>query len=458
MRVLGFEIKRGGRLGVTVQRAALDGTARGGVWSTIFDSTIGAWQRHTSTDTTTVQAHSALFGILTLISSDIGKLGVRLMRFDGRIWMEMEANQEPPIAAVLRKPNKYQTRMLFFVQWVLSLLQYGNAYILKERNTRGQVVALHVLDPQRVTPLISETSGDVFYQLGRDDLARVQKDIPTAPASEVIHNRINCLFHPLIGVSPIFACGLAAQQGLAIQGMSAKFFENGARPSGVLSAPGIRTDQEAKRLKDQWQDGFSGDNAGRVAVLTADLKYTPLVMNAVDADLIKQLKMSAEMVCSAFHVPGYKVGVGPMPTYQNAEVLNQIYYTDCLQGLIEGIEAALDEGFELGLQKQEGQVRVEFDLDDLLRMDTATKVKSVADAIGAGFMSPNEGRAKFNLPPVRGGWTPYLQQQNYSLAALDKRDRAEPPPAPTTPTPEAAAEQEARELLALIARGMSTHE
>ena len=74
-------------------------------------------------------------------------------------------------------------------------------------------------------------------------------------------------------------------------------------------------------------------------------------------------------------------------------------------------------------------------------MDTATKVKSVSEAIGAGFMAPNEGRQKFDLPPVQGGDSPYLQQQNYSLAALDKRDNsANPMAAPGAPAAAGAEE------------------
>jgi hypothetical protein len=38
------------------------------------------------------------------------------------------------------------------------------------------------------------------------------------------------------------------------------------------------------------------------------------------------------------------------------------------------------------------------------------------------------------MPPVAGGDTPYLQQQNFSLAALDRRDKAE---TPTSLTPAA---------------------
>jgi phage portal protein BeeE len=66
-------------------------------------------------------------------------------------------------------------------------------------------------------------------------------------------------------------------------------------------------------------------------------------------------------------------------------------------------------------------------------MDSVTMVTAIRDAVGAGVMSPNEGRAKFDLKPVEGGASPYLQQQNYSLSALAKRDAQADPFAPKTP-------------------------
>ena len=66
-------------------------------------------------------------------------------------------------------------------------------------------------------------------------------------------------------------------------------------------------------------------------------------------------------------------------------------------------------------------------------MDSITLVTTIRDAVGAGVMSPNEGRAKFDLKPVEGGKSPYLQQQNYSLEALAKRDAQDDPFKPATP-------------------------
>ncbi|STJ18337.1 portal protein [Escherichia coli] len=51
--------------------------------------------------------------------------------------------------------------------------------------------------------------------------------------------------------------------------------------------------------------------------------------------------MTAEIVCSVFRVPAYKIGVGQPPSSDNVEALEQQYYSQCLQTLIESIELLL---------------------------------------------------------------------------------------------------------------------
>jgi HK97 family phage portal protein len=121
------------------------------------------------------------------------------------------------------------------------------------------------------------------------------------PAKEVIHDVNFAPYHPLCGISPIQACGLAATQGLEIQRSSTRFFERGAKPAGVLTAPGHINDDTARRLKEYWEANFTGENVGRTAVLGDGLKYEPMIVNPHDAQLIDQLRWIAETVCSAFH-------------------------------------------------------------------------------------------------------------------------------------------------------------
>jgi HK97 family phage portal protein len=439
MKLLGLNISR-----EKAAPAPLD--TRGGWWPIIKEAFGGAWQENVEVKFDSVLSFHAVFACQTLIASDIAKLRVKLVEQDSDgIWTETKNGAYSP---VLRKPNGYQNRIQFFENWVLSKLQRGNTYVLKQRDGRGVVVRLYVLDPTRVTPLVAG-NGDVFYEIDTDNLSGITDRI-IVPAREIIHDRFNCFFHPLVGLSPIFANGLASTQGLSIQNGSAKFFANGSRPGGVLTAPGSIADETAARLKAYWDSNFSGANAGKVAVLGDGLKYEQMATKAVDAQLIEQLKWSAEVVCSTYHVPPYKIGIGAQPTYNNVQALNTEYYSQCLQILIESIEVCLDEGLATG-----ETLGTEFDLDNLLRMDSVTQMSVLKEGVSAGLLSPDEGRAKLDRKPVEGGSTPYLQQQNYSLAALAKRDgQADPfgtaPASPAEPANDNAEEQ-ARQSRAAVA-------
>lgn len=283
------------------------------------------------------------------------------------------------------------------------------------------VIRLYILDPSRVQVLVTDF-GDVYYQLNQDVLNGQVITSVTVPASEIIHDRMNCLFHPLIGVSPLFAGGLAASQGLKIENDSTTFFANGANPGGVLTAPGSISKDVAERLKSHWESNYTGENAGKVAVLGDGLHYEPMRMKSTDAQLIEQLRKTDEAICSVFHVPAYMVGVGPVPSQSNIEALTQDYYSKCLQILIESMELCLDDGLEV--PERQG---IELDLDVLFRMDTITMIRMLAEGIQGCVFTPNAARKRVNQPPLPGGDTVYMQQQNYSLEALSKRDAREDP-------------------------------
>lgn len=391
----------------------------GGWWPIIREPFAGAWQRNLDIRQDTVVSHVIVFRCTSLISSDIAKMRMKLIqKTSDNIW---EETTNPAYSPVLTKPNHFQNRIQFFENWVVSKLNNGNTYVLKERDGRNVVVGFYILDPRRVKPLVS-TSGEVFYELYADDLAGIGENV-RVPASEIVHDRWNCMFHPLCGLSPIVANGLAATQGLRIQEHSARFFKNGANPGGILTAPGRIGDDTAQRLKTDWQQRFTGENVGFVAVLGDGLKYEAMTMSSTDAQLIDQLKWSSESIAASYGVPGYKVGVGEMPRNINSiETLERLYYQACLQIHIEAIELCMDEGLNLP-----SNLGVEFDLDGLLRMDGATMMKYLTDGVGAAIIEPNEARFRIGLPPRPGGNALYLQQQNYSLEALNKRDQSPDP-------------------------------
>lgn len=377
----------------------------------------GAWQQNAElTNEETICFH-AVFSCISLISQDMGKLGLDLKKENNGIFEIVKDAR----FAFINKPNRFQTRQQFIESWVISKLRRGNTYVLKDRDLFGRVIGLYILNPDLVTPLIDDL-GNAFYQISTDRLVNIQNQV-TLPASEIIHDRFNCLFHPLVGLSPIVASGVAAGQGLAIQNNSSSFFGNMSRPSGILVAPGPIDEAKATAIRTAWNLNYSASNYGKTAILGDGMKYEPMSVSAADAQMLEQLKFSGELVCSTFHVPPFKLGLGSIPLGQKTGDLNEIYYSDCLQSLIEAIENLLNQ--DLGLI--EVGLSVEFNLDSLLRMDSVSQMAVLREGVGAGIYAPNEARKRFNLKPVEGGESPMIQQQNYSLAALAKRDAQSDP-------------------------------
>ncbi|HGJ5883397.1 phage portal protein [Arsenophonus sp.] len=402
------------KIGGFLRRSFSGGNLGGGGWFTfsIKEPYPGAWQKNIELSREDILSYHPIFACITLIASDISKLPLLLKKQDNNgIWLE----ENNPLISVFKKPNSLQTRNQFFENWLNSKLSTGNAYIFKGRTRQGKINSLHVLDPSRITPLISD-DGEVFYQVSADNVSGIKGAI-TVPGTEIIHDRFNCLYHPLVGLPPIYACAMAASQGTAIMKNATRLFINGGKPGGIIEIPGKLSEDAARKLKNDWESSYGGENAGKTAIITEGAKYNPTSVSPVDSQLVEQLGLTAEICCSVFHVPLYKIGLGQVPSYNNVEALDQQYYSQCLQAHIEAIEVLLVEGLELPEKH-----KIEFDLNALLRMDTSTRFKTYHDAIKGGWLAPNEVRKRENLLPVEGGNTPYLQQQNYSLAALSHRD------------------------------------
>lgn len=421
-------------MGRTEQKRALSSVDDSRGWRVLYDygTSMTAWQKDLTIDNDQVLANWAVWSCTTLIAGDIGKVSLRVMDKVGSVW---EESYVPAFSPVLLNPNGHQNRQQFLERWMYSKLLHGNAYILLRRDQRNVVTSMHVLDPCRVRPLVA-TDGSVYYELMQDDMAALEEPSWAVPASEIIHDRFNCQYHDLIGLSPITACGLAATHGQKIGINAAKFFENMSRPSGILSAPGAISDATALRLKESWDANYAGSKVGKIAVLGDGLDYKPMTISASDSQLIEQLKFTAEMVCATFHVPSWKIGSGTIPSGQKVGDLTEWYYSDCLHSLMDAIQTLL--GKALGFDQTKRAVM--FDLDDLIKMDRPSLMAVLKEGVGAAILSPNEARQRLNLPPVPGGEAPLSQQQNWSLEMLSERTAI--PDAASVAAPPVAVEEE----------------
>lgn len=393
---------------------------------TISEPFAGAWQKNIEERQADLVTYPTLYACINRISSDIGKLPFSLRKREkSGNWVEVE---NPAYDPVLRKPNDYQTPAQFREHWILSKLNAGNTYILKRRDARGVVNALYILDPERCVPMISE-SGFVFYQLQTDALNSLPAGYPAdglvVPSSEIIHDRCMPLFHPLVGVPPVAAAHWPAMKNMKIVRSATEFFANNAQPGGLLTAPAGMSDEDAEEVKAYWNKEFTEGKSGKVAVIGADMKFTPFAMKSIDSQMVEQMRYSDEQICQPFGIPPFKVGIGTIPAGMKVDDLNQLYYSDALQTHIEHMELLLDQGLAIA-----APLGVELDLDPLLRMDEAKRAEVESTLVQGKIKTPDEARGRFNLPPTGGGGTLWGQHQDYPLGVLEQRQDLNPKAAP----------------------------
>ncbi len=403
---------------ISAQKAAVgvsDLTPSIGDYNPVFlESSPGGWQRGIRMNRSTGFQFPALFACITRIAADMSKLSFSIKKTEGKISRE---HYSPAFSPVLINPNRFQNPVQFREHWTASKMSTGNAYGLKVRDGRGLVVAIYILDPGKVRPVYAPGAA-IWYELQADELTPVGEAV-RVPASEIIHDRFaGGLLHPLVGVTPIMAAAAATTTGLEIIKTSKAFYENSSMPGGLLTAPGEVGKETAARIKEAWQKKFGGANRGDVAVLGDGLKFEQMTVNPVDAQLIQHLEWDERAVCTAFHVPPYKIGIGETPKYDNARALNEIYFSETLQKQIVDLEAVLTNGLSLP-----PNMSVNVNEKDLLRMNPEMQIAFLKEGVGAKIITPNEARAELNYEETPGGDSLWGQQQDHSLEALAERDR-----------------------------------
>lgn len=318
------------------------------------------------------------------------------------------------VARVLRRPNGYQTQTDFILNLLRSELMTGNGYAYVMRNNRNEITNMHLIPPGNSVPYIDPETHAVFYSVSGNPLIYTEHGV-MIPARDILHIRGNTMGHPLIGETPLAAAGMAAAAGNSVQSHNAHFTRNMAAPSGVMETELKLKKEDKDALRASWDEQTKGQNAGGTPILSHDLKWKPMSINAVDAEMIAMYQMTVLDIARVFRVPPPVIGVMEAATFNNVESLMKSWISTGLGYTIRHIEESLDRLFDLPPNQE-----VMFDTDVLLRSDFAARVEGLTKGISGGLYSPNEARSKEGLAAVDGGEEPRMQMQNQPLSQIQE--------------------------------------
>ena len=353
---------------------------------------------------------TAVYACVRILSEAIAGLPLHLYKYgcDG----SKEKAVEHPLYFLLHdEPNKEMTSFVFRETLMTHLLLWGNAYAQVIRNGKGEVIALYPLMPNRME--VNRTDkGQLYYQYttSSDDAPTVEGSTAVLMPEDVLH--IPGLgFDGLVGYSPIAMAKNAIGLAIATEEYGAKFFANGAAPSGVLEHPG--TIKDPQRVRDAWMSQFSGSrNAGKVAVLEEGMKYTPISISPEQAQFLETRKFQINEIARIFRVPPHMVGDLEKSSFSNIEQQSLEFVKYTLDPWVIRWEQSLQRTLLSSEEKK--RYYFKFNLEGLLRGDYASRMTGYATARQNGWMSANDIRELENLDriPAELGGDLYLINGN----------------------------------------------
>ena len=310
-------------------------------------------------------------------------------------------------ARIFRSPNSYETFSQYILNAVAQLFFDGESFSLATRNDRGEVIRLDRMDSRTCSPYVTE--GELFYSIGSNPFVPDQIDY-LVPARDVLHLRMYCPRHVLIGESPIKAAAMAAGINVSLAGSQAAFFAQMSRPSGVLSTDQVLNKDQLESLREAWYKQSQKIAQGAVPILSGGLKWQQMAISSQDAQLIEAQRMSIEEIARVYGTPLPVIGDMTSSTLNNVEQLISLWLSISLGSLLENLEQSFNKLF--GLRPTEA---IDFDVTGLLRTDFQARIDGLTKAIQGGLYTPNEARGREGLHPVTNGDNPIVQQQMVEL-------------------------------------------
>ncbi len=192
------------------------------------------------------------------------------------------------------RPNPETTRLEFYEQIVTSFKLEGNAYILTVRDDMGDVKELYVIDPRYVR-IERRGPGEplIYYVKIRIEGGGTYEQI--LDGREIMHIPDFRLPGQRYGLSPIAACRTTIGSAMAADTYAASYFGNAANPGGVISVPGEMTEEQAADIARDWNISHTGPyRAGKIGILSGGASFSPLTINANDAQLLDTRRFSVE--------------------------------------------------------------------------------------------------------------------------------------------------------------------
>ena len=361
-----------------------------------YDSKAGEW----NTDTMGNGAsNSAVTACLQLLGTSFAeaKLLIKFMTDNG----ETQYLPNHPLEKLMKRPNPFMSGDVLS-QYIINAMHIsGDAYLLKQRNQAGQVIALYPLMPENVTP-----KGNKVDLITHYEYESAEQQMVVIGEKDIVHIRhgLNPTNHK-VGFSPVKTVLREIYSDESAGQLATALLSNMGVPSVVISPMdnyGL-TDADAEQIQKTYQQKVSGRNRGLPLIMSGQMKLEKLSFSPKELDIGTLRRVPEERISSVLGVPAILAGLGAgleSATYSNARTLRELFTENKLIPTWRAVAQELTHQLLNVDFYNETELIAEYDFNDVraLQSDLNDAYTRLNIAVQGGWMSVAEARREVGLP------------------------------------------------------------
>ena len=350
------------------------------------------------------------FTCLKMMSETVAKLPWKYYQKTANGIAEPELND---VAKLLKyRPNPFMTPTAFWNAVEMNRNHFGNAYVYvrskfsrKRYGGEYKVLDLWVMPSNCVQIVVDDAgyfggAGKIWYVYS-DKYSGQQYVFGT---DEVLHFKTS---HSLDGIT-----GLPVQEILrqTVEGAAASqdflnnLYANGLTAKATLEYTGDLNEEAKRKLIQAFETyGAGTKNTGRILPIPQGMKLTPLDIKLSDSQFIELKKYSALQIAAAFGIKPNQINDYEKSSYSNSEMQQLSFYVDTMLFVLKQYEEEVNWKLLTDVERYEEGKYYKLNEKAILRTDSETQMKIMAQAIQNGIEKPNECRRKLDLQDAEGG-------------------------------------------------------
>jgi HK97 family phage portal protein len=339
---------------------------------------------------------AAVYACVSKISDTIASMGVSVEK------REKDGSSEPlfqhPASYTLGvQPNEHMGAYEFWQMIISDALLYGTGHALITPDRKE----MFWIPATEMEFTIDRKSGKKYYKYHG-----APTPIPSDSILEVKAFR---------GESPTKIQLQNLKTAKSVQNFGATFFENGGMLGGILTTKEPLSIDQMQQASERWRQEYMGSgNAHKVAILGGGFNYQSLSVPLDQLQFLQSKKYATEEIARFYSIPPAMIGMDGNTAYSNYEQQVLQFFQGTILPWVRRIELEV----ERKLLRDDESLSCRFDVDSLLRADSASRAQYYHSMLTDGVYSINEVRAREGLGPIEGGSEHHIQLNQIPLSKM----------------------------------------